>query len=340
MKVFRWIKGKPVDRFEKGRLYVVEFWATWCGPCRASIPHLTELAKKYSGKVTFSGISVWETPTQKPGNSDVSYMPAVREFVKSEGADMDYNVGADGPTGTMSESWMVAAGQDGIPTAFVVGRDGKIAWIGHPMIGLDEALDQMLTGKFDYAAERKREESAATEKNDPKSESNLLKPFVTAMTEKRYQDAVSAVDKIIADHPEFADDLVVAKLAALAHLDPSSANAYAKGESENGAKRKPVVLNSIAWAMVDDEDPLPGIDYSLAESIAAEAVALLKPNTRELAETLDTLALAQFKCGKRGDAAATEERAIAIFSKKAGEGDADTLKQMKSRLARYSKPPS
>ena len=157
MQVFRWVKGTPVTSFAAGKLYVVEFWATWCGPCKASIPHLTELAKKYAGKVTFSGISISEARTQKPGGTKVAYMTAVRKFVQDEGSEMAYNVGADGPTGTMSSSWMDAAGQQGIPTAFIVGRDGKLAWIGHPMVGLDEALGQIVAGTFDYAAERKRE---------------------------------------------------------------------------------------------------------------------------------------------------------------------------------------
>src|SRR6476661_7319275 len=57
--VSKWVKGTPVANFEKGKLYVVEFWATWCGPCKVSIPHLTELAKQYKN-VKFIGVSIWE----------------------------------------------------------------------------------------------------------------------------------------------------------------------------------------------------------------------------------------------------------------------------------------
>jgi uncharacterized protein (TIGR03435 family) len=39
-----WLKGEPVERFEPGKVYVLEFFATWCGACRAAIPHLNELA--------------------------------------------------------------------------------------------------------------------------------------------------------------------------------------------------------------------------------------------------------------------------------------------------------
>ena len=40
---------KPVTKFENDKVYVVEFWATWCGPCIASMPHLAELQNKYRG---------------------------------------------------------------------------------------------------------------------------------------------------------------------------------------------------------------------------------------------------------------------------------------------------
>jgi thiol-disulfide isomerase/thioredoxin len=61
LEISKWAKGEKVDRLEKDRTYVVEFWATWCGPCRTSIPHLTQLQKNYKDKgVQFIGVSVWE----------------------------------------------------------------------------------------------------------------------------------------------------------------------------------------------------------------------------------------------------------------------------------------
>src|SRR5687767_8058847 len=47
LSVDKWVKGEPVKEFEKGKVYVVEFWATWCGPCITSIPHVTKLQAKY-----------------------------------------------------------------------------------------------------------------------------------------------------------------------------------------------------------------------------------------------------------------------------------------------------
>lgn len=44
LRLREWLKGTPVERLEKGKIYVVEFWATWCAPCRSAMPHLSALA--------------------------------------------------------------------------------------------------------------------------------------------------------------------------------------------------------------------------------------------------------------------------------------------------------
>src|SRR5438045_1054463 len=166
LKVAKWVKGTPITSFQPGKVYVVEFWATWCGPCKQSIPHLTELAKKFAGKVTFTGVSVWEDPdASKTGSS--AYMAKVASFVKNMGDNMAYNVAVDDPKGTMAETWMRAADQNGIPAAFVIDQHGKDAWIGHPMMGLDKVLPQVIAGKFDAAA-------AAKEREDKEAEGKKL----------------------------------------------------------------------------------------------------------------------------------------------------------------------
>ena len=134
----KYVQGEPVAAFEKGKVYVVEFWATWCGPCRTAIPHVNKLQEKHKDRgLVVIGQNVWQRGENV--ESDVT------AFVKQMGADMTYRVALD-RDGAMAETWMKAAGRKGIPAAFVVDREGKIAWIGHPSSGLDEAVEKALGG--------------------------------------------------------------------------------------------------------------------------------------------------------------------------------------------------
>ncbi|HEU4634220.1 MAG TPA: TlpA disulfide reductase family protein [Flavisolibacter sp.] len=105
IKVRKWLKGTPVTAFEKGRVYVVEFWATWCAPCIAGMPHLSGLARSYKDKVTVSGISILERKATTPARVDA--------FVDSMGNRMDYNVAAD-DSHYMATNWFRASGEKGI----------------------------------------------------------------------------------------------------------------------------------------------------------------------------------------------------------------------------------
>lgn len=134
--VDKWVKGEPVTGFEKGKVYVVEFWATWCPPCRESIPHLTDLQKKHKD-VAFIGVAASEHEPEvksgaKPGQKSDARLEKLEKFVRDKGDAMGYAVAYDAKA-AMVKTWTMPAHENGIPVAFIVGKDSKIAWIGHPM---------------------------------------------------------------------------------------------------------------------------------------------------------------------------------------------------------------
>jgi thiol-disulfide isomerase/thioredoxin len=141
LEIKQWIKGGPVD-LEAGKgesIFVVEFWATWCLPCRETIPRLTQLQKKYKNHgVTIIGIS---DEDQKK----------VRKFVKAKGKTMDYVVAVDRNKKT-KERYLAEFGIDSIPHAFVIDRSGRIAWSGNPLKGLGQVLDLVVSGRYDLEA--------------------------------------------------------------------------------------------------------------------------------------------------------------------------------------------
>ena len=169
IKVKEWVSNTPVTlESAKGKVLVVEFWATWCGPCKVTIPHVNKLHARHQDKdVVFVGIS----------NED----PAkVKEFLKT--TPMHYHVGIAASKAAYS-AYM--EGVPGIPHAFVVDQKGKVAWKGHPMMGMDAAIAQLAKGTFDLGKAKKLAE--------------LAKKLQSA---RNYTDAYAALDAMIAAVPD------------------------------------------------------------------------------------------------------------------------------------------
>ncbi len=149
LAIKEWVKGIPVDvtSADGKNVYVVEFWATWCRPCLTSIPHLSELQKKYKDKhVTFIGISI----------DDYRTLRNVKPFVKEMGDKMNYTIAID-KDGATAKAYMETFGVRGIPHAFIVDQKGRIIWHDHPMNDeFEKTIAQVHAGEFDLAAAKKR----------------------------------------------------------------------------------------------------------------------------------------------------------------------------------------
>lgn len=147
-----WVQGEEVKTMdEKGKLYIVECWATWCGPCIQIIPHMNDLHKKYADKgLVIVGMNVWEE------GIEVS-----QKFVKEQGDNMSYRVAySGGKDSKFTKSWLEASQTNGIPTAFVV-RDGKIIFKGHPGAISEKTIETMMAE--DFNAENFAKEQAVEE---------------------------------------------------------------------------------------------------------------------------------------------------------------------------------
>ncbi|MCC6322636.1 MAG: TlpA family protein disulfide reductase [Phycisphaerales bacterium] len=128
LSIEQWLKGTPVNGFQTGTVYVVEFWATWCPPCVANIPHLTKLQAEHP-EVVIIGVAASERKATD-GKPDTR-VEKLNTFIAQRGDAIGYRMAYDEDR-SMSREWMAPAGRNTIPTAFIVGKDGKLAWIGHP----------------------------------------------------------------------------------------------------------------------------------------------------------------------------------------------------------------
>jgi len=106
--LFNDVDGKPVSTAAwKGKVVLLNFWATWCPPCRAEVPLLVDLAARYKDRLQIVGVSLDDGPEE------------VRAFVKDEG--INYPV-------VMASREILAeyGGVPALPTLFVVNADGNV----------------------------------------------------------------------------------------------------------------------------------------------------------------------------------------------------------------------
>jgi peroxiredoxin len=118
------IQGKPVSLADlNGKVVVLDFWATWCGPCRASLPHLNDLYNEFKDK----GLAVYAIDQQED-KQDVS------DFVVESKLTLPVLLDPEGKVGAQY-------GVEGIPQTVVIGKDGKIRKV---YVGFGDELVQEL----------------------------------------------------------------------------------------------------------------------------------------------------------------------------------------------------
>ncbi|MHA4896714.1 TlpA family protein disulfide reductase [Pedobacter sp. PWIIR3] len=293
----KWIKGEPITKYKDGHLYIFEFWATWCGPCIAAMPHLSELSEKYKGKATFVGVNVWEKVGAKPYETS---LPNVMRFVASSENRMKYDIIADNNAMDMVNTWLRPAGIIGIPTTFVV-QNGKIIWIGHP-VKLDKHIDPMLNGTYDPIAYQKDLDAENKILDDQTKAMNTANNEVqAAINAQDYVKAFELIESHIKKTPWLATMLRTKRFNVMLNKFPEAeALAYA----EEIGKLNPNLAIMAATTIMEREGMSP-----TAYQFAVDHIQGLKSPTSDL---LTKLATAQVKVGKVPDAIATQEKAVEL----------------------------
>ena len=305
LDVENWVNGNktPVTSFESGNVYVVEFWATWCGPCIASMPHLSELQEKYKSKgVRVISISDEDVETVEEflernvrGDDEKTY----RELTSA------YSLTAD-PDLSSHNDYMKASGQNGIPAAYIVGKDGHIEWMGHPA-EIDEPLESITAGKWDRDAYVKK---AAADKKAMAAIQKALRTVGQKMQAGETDEAVEVIDGLIKDHGKtsYVGQLKMMRLQMLMSSGHDKAGAalvdFAKENDD------PQMLNQLAWSIVEMKNGGEEVSDDIMKAAVkmAEKGVKASPNNGPL---LDTLAHLYHFEGDLDKAIATQKKAVA-----------------------------
>lgn len=295
--VRKWIKGTPVTQFQSGMVYVVEFWATWCGPCQAAMPHLSDLAEKYKDKAIVLSIDVKE-------DKKTDFLPKVERLVKYSGDRMRYTIAVDATGDIMEKTWLNAIGSNGIPELFIIDQQGKIAWHGHPNF-VDDVLEAVVNGNYDEAG-KKRIEAALKEKNQLYD--SLSHKMMAARSNGDYQTALAMVEKILPIFPGLRAYCSNMKYEFLSHLD--SAKARQLGEDMMAHLSSKDQLNQIYFILVAKPNSSFNPDYGFALKWAERAAAHSDPEDKG---PVKTLAQVYYKMGNKKKAVEYQKKFIQMI---------------------------
>ncbi|MEO0482349.1 MAG: redoxin family protein [Planctomycetota bacterium] len=241
LRIAEFVKGEPVTSFEPGRVYVVEFWATWCGPCIRAFPHLSELQEAHADDMTIIGVNIWDT---ERGEDHATRTQRVKDFVKAQGDRMAYTVAIEEGE-AMAESWMKKAGRGGIPSAFIVDQAGDIAWMGHPG-GMDEPLKAIMAGEYDSAESAKK----AAENHKFSAWQDVAMNKIVKNEDDAYEVVGKLIPTVFADHPMVLNQIAWTILTheRVEQRDPKTAYAAAHLACEKTDWKDPAVLDTFALA--------------------------------------------------------------------------------------------
>jgi thiol-disulfide isomerase/thioredoxin len=209
LKVTDWVKGKPFDIVKDGKdkVILIEFWATWCVPCIQIIPETNKLHRRYGDK----GLVIIGATDSGQGQS----LRAVQQFVAKQGHRMEYRIAFDN-TQKSTEAYINATGAFGIPHAVVIGKDGRIAWIGHPADPeMKEAIQDLLLDRFDAARFQAR--AALNARMEP-----LLNDFYMAMNKSEWRRCLSLTEAMLAVDPANLDALRFRVIIYIEELEAAS----------------------------------------------------------------------------------------------------------------------
>lgn len=282
-----WVKGEAPASWEPGKVYILECWATWCGPCIAAIPHVDALYDKYQEKgLRVIGVNVWEDGKDK-----------VAEFVKTKGDGMSYPIAYTGKGGAFEKEWLEPGGVKGIPHAFIV-KDGKVVLTSHPAQLSEEVIEALLSGGD---GEAKALEAIKAKQAEQEKMSKVFQEFRAASKNKDIAGMEKALGELAALDAENPNLTALKVEISIAKQDWAAAEAQIT--ELHGKPSAIMVLMQAARTASETEVPA-----GFRKVVATELSSVLETNKQ--AFLIPTLVKLQWGLGEKEAAQASAEKGV------------------------------
>lgn len=311
-----WLKGREIESFRKKDITVLVFWASWSMPSRNIVPVLSSLQERYDDDdVSFVVIS-----DERP--------QTLVKFLAEPGwyDTMDFSIATD-PKRSTQRAYMEAAAIGSIPSAFLIGRDGRLDWIGHPR-DLAAPLDAVVHETWDRAAAKARFEEEIASARELYVRMEAMK---SAFRNEDWPRLLEMFDEAIAA-TEDNTQLKIQKFQLLIGAMNRPEEGYAYGrELLKQFWSDPGALNNLAWYVVDYER-VRTRDFEFAMNAARRAVELTKG---ENAAILDTVARIHYEQGDLDAALEWQRRAVSALTP--GDPAAGAVRRAMERYERKAR---
>lgn len=314
----RTVDGQPVTNDAlRGKIVIVDFWATWCGPCMAEADHMVRLSREYGPRgVRILGISL-DTSADK-----------MKRVAEDKGFTWPQVCDESGWKTPMVKEW----GVSGIPATFILSPQGEVVWAGHPA-NIDEPLARAVEKypltltkeeKIERAVEQVKEAQAALAEEGGEAKALALLGKVPSDLLKEEAVLTEAKDLVAHFRPAAdAEDASRIRAALAGDRDGSRAIGALERALAAGSKSEPATRPATPSSGGGDKrEALAQARLASAEKLAAagnhvDAYRVLRSVVERLGDTAAGLA-----AGEKVRAYEADEKFMAEYKKAAAEQDA------------------
>ena len=302
-----WLQGAPVKEWEKDKVYIFEFWATWCGPCLAAMPHMEQLhqAFKDNPRMQIIGVNVMDRKTPE----------ALKEFIKNRPTPLNYTMAVDVDGKKTREKWLEPLNVNGIPHAFAV-KNGRLIWRGHPSQLSEKTMQAMLKPDFSAASLPGEEREAGVREWQHYRETSQK---VRELMEKDGKLGAQALLKQVQDSGKFPQDQVI-QLKMIPFLVLAEQGKFEEAQSVlNDVSREypddyRVQIDIAGTLMEGKSVPAGKMDAALVERCLNRCIEISRKSNKEASLPWRMMAELRERQGNMKEALQDMEKALSLTS--------------------------